>query len=118
MLSSTPLTPEQAARLPLYAQQHIGWLAMRVAGLTREVAELRAGPEKSNVYIKKFEGPDRLLGIGTGIRFRLAGARPDAEIEVRHGATPGVLEVTCPSGDALHVTPQASNIIRVRIGEY
>jgi hypothetical protein len=111
-----PLTPEQLSRLPGYAQWHIEWLARRVAELADEVAELRTGPGESNVFVRKFDGPDRLLGMNTEISFRLrTAAHPDGVIEVSHG--PGVIEVRGNEG-ALHITPQSSNMIRVRIGEY
>jgi hypothetical protein len=117
MPASDELTPEQLARLPRYAQDHIAWQAMRLRDADKAIAGLRAGPDGSNVLIEHYgDSPDHQLGINTEVCFRLATAgHPDGKIRVSHGL--GVIEVACSDG-ALHVTPQSSNVIRVRIGEY
>jgi hypothetical protein len=118
---------EQLAELPLWAQKHITWLTRRALAddeyteqlsmqLIRQEAELENGPANSNVLIRHGERPDRPLGINTPVTFRLRTQDfPDGRITVRHGL--GVIEVRCADG-ALHITPESSNVIRIRIGTY
>lgn len=119
MAASDEPTPGQLSRLPVWARQHIEWLTRTLAEHQARIAELSAGPADSNVLVSYYGTyPDRLLGIDIPVRFLLPTARyPDGTIEVHHGRTDGVIEISSPD-DALHVTPQGSNVIRVRIGEY
>ena len=110
---------DAVARLPKWAQAEIETLQMRLAGHKRQIAELSAGPDDSNVLVSNYGYPDRLLGRDTRIRFLLGW---DGYIEVRHSRDdPGSLEVRASGTGlkgALHVIPQSSNAVRVRIGEY
>jgi hypothetical protein len=116
MPSSDTPTPDQLKRIPVWAQEHIAWLTMRLGECQKQIAAAHAGPDDSNVLIHYYDWPDRLLGINTPVCFRLRTAdHPDGIIEVQHGL--GHISVKC-NGGALHVTPQSSNVVRVRIGEY
>lgn len=115
------LSAEQIARLPKYAQSYIAGLEQRLAYARKTVAELREGPADSNVCVRHIPGePEHLLGRNTAIEFYLGDPAAkfmhhQGRITVHHAGP--VLEVSSSAG-ALHVTPQASNVIRVRIGEF
>lgn len=117
--SNTDRSDAMMARLPKWAQREIETLQMRLAEHQQRITELSAGPENSNVIVSDYGYPDRLLGRDTRIRFLLG---EDGYIEVRHQrSNPGILEIVSGGAGlkgALHITPQVSNAVRVRIGEY
>lgn len=115
------LSSAQLHNLPKYAQSYIAGLEQRLAYARKTVAELREGPADSNVRVRHMPGePEHLLGRNTPIEFYLGD--PAAKFMnhqgriTAHHAGP-VLEISSSAG-ALHVTPQSSNVIRVRIGEF
>ena len=105
------------ARLPKWAQNLIANQDRLLAERDRHIAELSAGPEDSDVYVHDYVHPDRLLGKGVPVSFRIA----NGIITVKHSKqTPGALEIRSTSNRAfqpLYITPQVSNVFQVRLGD-
>lgn len=103
------LTPDQLARLPKYAQQHI---ALLEGSLEAARAKLQEGPEVSTATLDPYHDTNRReLGRDTHIQFRSDnGARWD----LRHDAARDRLKI---SGNGQHyadvfvVLPDVSNAV-------
>jgi len=98
--------------LPKWAQQRIEDLDRKIAELERRVALLSEGPAESDTVIPGGGTyPDRELGLGVRIGFRL----PTGTIEA-HVNREGYLEVRATGLDtgALVAQPQSSNVLRVK----
>lgn len=117
------LTDEQLARLPKWAQEHVKSLELQVRNLRGQVRDLSAGPEGARIVASDYVSPDFPIPEGMQVNFYLG---PKVErhtdvVSVRLVRVRTGLIVMLESGDpskALHLTPQSSNTVRVRLGEY
>ena len=118
MPASDEPTEAQLAKLPRWARDRITWLQQKQADAARTIAILSAGPEDSDTFIRDHVHPDRMLGTGTEVSFRLPASDGHEAGQVTAGVSKhGVLEIMAHDG-SLHITPQSSNVVRVRIGPY
>lgn len=110
--------PEQLAELPVWARRHIKNLERDLASARQAIELLSVGPPDSNVRVHNYVHPDQLLARNALIRFIL-----DAGdyIEVKHQDSDTVT-VRCVGDSidrqALHITPQSSNVAKIRLGTY
>lgn len=119
LMSPTPL---QLEKLPKWARDYIARLRKTLGDARAHIKALSLqGVSNSNVRIARDpEQADILLGINTAVDFCLGDLNQPLRMQDRITVQPlghGVLELNSASG-ALHVTPQSSNVIRVRIGEF
>jgi hypothetical protein len=99
--------------LPKWAQQHIADTERRVAELEARVAALSQGPAESDTVVDGLGTyPDRELGLGVIIGFRLPGG---VVIEaVVRGDYLRIRDRGDGAGGALVVQPETGNVLRVR----
>lgn len=110
------ITPEQLAKLPMYARQEIKRLT---ADLAAAKAELNAGPEDSNTYAGRIIGiadfPGKPLGQSPRILFVTGPGRGDGDqresIEAR--VDRGGVELRSNGDYRIAVEPVGSNTVRV-----
>jgi hypothetical protein len=115
IISQPELADQQAARfarLGKWAQQYITDLERKVGELEARVAALSQGPAGSDTVVDGLGTyPDRELGLGAIIGFRL----PTATIEAKVSSH-GYLNISSEDG-ALIVQPYVSNVLRIRPGQ-
>lgn len=114
------MTPEQEARLPVFARRAIAELRYDLtrAQNAAEAARLATDPEQSLAVIERFGDHDP-IGLGDPlVTFRLQiNGRWDEVFDVRRESDGRGIDVSYRGG-ALHVVPAASNSIRVRPTEW
>jgi hypothetical protein len=115
------LTDAQRARIAKPAQAYIEYLEMRVRELEKHIADLSAGPEGARVLIEDYVHPVRPLPDNAHVTFWLDDPQDPRAGYVQVKLMDGYVEVYAGGGGerpSLHVTPQSSNVVRVRMGEY
>jgi hypothetical protein len=111
---------EDLTKLPKWAQSRIRVLEMN---LEHAKEKLAAGPENSNTFADRFyqEGA-RPLGQDTKITFMMDGHQDDNRhhslyIEGRVERDPRGSFLYIMGGDSIHVEPQSSNTVKIRLHE-
>jgi hypothetical protein len=121
------LTEAQRARIARPAKAYIEHLERQarelekqVCELEKHIADLSAGPEGARAYIEDYVYPVRPLPDGAHVTFALGEGGPQARTtpRIQVKLKDGYVEVYASDGGALHITPQSSNVVRVRIGEW
>lgn len=109
---------DRIEKLPAWARDIIHLQQRQLAEKDAAIAALSAGPEDSNVYVRSYTTPDRLLGRNIEVRFRL----PSGDVSVAHDENdPASLTVTSAgSGHDYypHIIPRVSNSFTLRLGEH
>jgi hypothetical protein len=103
------MTPEQLARLPKYAQQHIELLE---SSLEAARAKLQEGPEDSTATLDPYHDTNRKpLGRNPHIRFK---SDNGTRYDLRHDAAANTLKISgnAPNHwDTFVVIPDVSNAV-------
>lgn len=109
-------TPEQLARLPKWARDHVDSLTRQRDNAVERMTEALAGPEDSDTLADPYMDPPRRLGVGTTVRFQL-GERWDAYVDGRVDRDRFGVRLYLNGGPALNVLPRSSNVIEVELRE-
>jgi hypothetical protein len=110
------------AKLPVWVREHISDLrrALREERARADAARRDGGPEDSDTILDEWDRVPVRLGRGVRVTFALDEATFLTASVKRDGSSP-YLEILARSErgmETLAVTPQSSNVVRVRTGKY
>lgn len=108
------LTPEQLARLPKYARDHIAYLER---DLEHAHAKIQEGPEGANAFLEPYSDSYRKpLGKNVCVQF---GDDDGVHFVVKHEADKGRLDIIAYGDhvDRMYVAPRGGNCVHVGVGK-